>query len=247
MAMIMIPLILLGTGLIGVLAVSLYLALYRRYINRRLAEGRNGTGSMVVPIVVLIIVLVGAIMLSAVITISLIVRMFVAEETFVVPAEPGVYEESGPVSMGSERAALQLLYSEDLENSPFSGYTEGGEIPGYTRYETTDGDITFYYYIVNGNMEGILPRVLVSPADSCGDNATERLFSVKVGDRDSMYGDDNGIALFALRCDGFSGRIAFDEYIFTKDQQDLTEAMTVRNEDYFNKASIKGELLLDMN
>ena len=240
----LIVIILLGAVGLTAAITAAYLLIYRRYINRRLTEGRTAHGSMVSPLTVVVISLL-VVMVSVILVISVLVMIFMTKtENYTVPAGVSVSDGGREIVYGGY-TTVRPIHQDELSNSPFEGYTAGGDIKGYTRYETTDGDIKFFYYKTNENMGGVMPRLLICPVYSCSD-AAQKIFRVDL-EMENIQGTDDDAVLFALNCDTYEGNLIFSEYVFTADQAATINDPSKYSEDIFSQANIKGKLTIDLS
>ncbi|MBQ5311581.1 MAG: hypothetical protein ILP19_06020 [Oscillospiraceae bacterium] len=243
MAVFIVVIIVGAVGLIAAIT-ALYLIIYRRYINRRLIEGRTAHGSMAAPIAVLITALV-AVMASVILIISILVGLFMTKtEHYTVTAGTSVSDGGREIIYGGY-TTVRPIHPDELNGSPFEGYTAGSDIKGYTRYETTDGDIKFWYYKTNENMSGVMPRLLICPVCSCSDE-TEKILRFDL-EMESIQLADDGAVLFAVGCDNYYGILEFSEYVFTKEQAEKINDPSEYSEEYLEQADIKGKLTIDLS
>ena len=226
--------------LVPIITVTIYFIFYRRMINKRLANGNTGGKPMMSPLAFFVI---------AFICVTVISFFLIAGLSFLFMERKGIKKPTNGFD-GEMLASIKMIHTDELEDSPFSGYTSGGELKGYDRYEVTDGDVTFYYYKVKDNMHGILPRLIICPeCEKYEKYPMVKLYSTfKEGNRRLYMNylvDNEG--LFAVNCDGFEGDIDIDTYYFAPSQETLlSEPGQIYNEELMKQAEIQGHLSLNM-
>ena len=221
------------------ITVLIYMFYYRRKINKRLAEGsiadkRQGK-PMMPPI---IFVLVTIICVSAITALLIVVLSLFSFKNFT---------STGGSQNGFDGDMLvdvNTVYKEDLENSPFEGYKTGDEIRGYKMRTKKSGDITFYCYFVNDNMQGFLPRVIVVPDTAADTSGTSMGFIMKAeeGKKEQNFNGGGEPYMFTMDCDTFEGDIRFEVFYFNDEMNDTSLNWDERSE----ASKIKGVLELDM-
>ena len=235
MARTLIMVILAAPVVLGI-TVMIYMLFYRRKINKRLAEGITDGRSMMSPTAFFIITLI---------CVSAAVFVIVTAISFFMLSN---YKSSGTSRDGFDGAMLvnmSTIYEEDLENSPFEGYKTGDDIAGYTRHTQNNGDLTFYYYTVNNNMQGVLPRLIVATDTACDTSGTERGFIIRAeqGNKEIHFNGSGEYCMYAIDCDTFEGIISIEEYYFDDKQNDGVHDPY----ELSDSAEVKGVLELDMS
>ena len=218
------------------ITVLIYMLFYRRKINKRLAEGITGGKPMMSPIAFVIITLL---------CVSAAVFVIVTAISFFLLSN---FKSSGTSNDGYDGEMLVhigMIYEEELENSPFEGYKTGDDIAGYTKHTKEDGDITFYYYTVNYNMLGILPRVIVA-TDTAGDTSGKCRGFITDAKQDKRSLHINGSGeyyMYTIDGDKFAGTVRLEEFYYNDEPSEGLSDLEGKSE----TAEIKGVLELDMS
>ncbi|MBQ8966875.1 hypothetical protein [Ruminococcus sp.] len=224
--------------LVPAVTVVIYLVFYRRKINKRLAEGNLGGKPMMSPIAFFTRTFICVTAVAFVIIVNLIFAL-----------SPNTKGRNDGFA-GTRTLAIKALPDFYLEDSPFEGYTPGADIKGYDKYEMTDGLVTFYYYKIRGNMQGVLPRLMICPVCDTFDEYPMVSFRAKFDGGFNELGasgsSDNG-ALYAVDCDGYEGDLIFNVYYFTPNQEDMVNAPgQLYDETFQDKAEIFGTFNIDL-
>ena len=218
------------------ITVLIYMFYYRRKINKRLAEGniseKRNVKPMMPPIVFVLVTIICVSILAALLIVMLnFFSVGTGRSRNGFDGEPLIH--------------LRMMHESDMENSPFEGYKTGDDIAGYEKYKETNGDVTFYYYIVKDNMQGVLPRLMIAADISKDPEGLERGFHVYAseGKRKLDLGGSGGCYLYAIDCNTFEGTIRLEEFCF--DEELLFKHLSW--EEKYDTAKIKGTLELDMS
>ena len=222
--------------------VAIYLIFYRRRINKRLAEGKVSGKPMMSPLAFFVVTFI-CVTAAAFLIIAFLSYFLWANVKSV--GRVGTDGFDGPVP-----ASIRMLHEEELNDSPFCGYTAGGELKGYEKYETTNGDVTFYYYMVENSMQGVLPRLMVCPV--CDKEQEYPMVDMhanfKYGSKETDWSCSagNGV-LYAIDCDGFEGTMVMTFCCFSQEQEEMVnEPGQLYDEEFMKKAAYSGRLELDM-
>ncbi len=131
--------------LIVVVAFAIYKAVYKRKINKRLAEGREADiKPMMSPVKFTVITL-----LCTMIVLVILWGIF-AVKASKRQKELAVYP------------SISMLRENTIQDSPFAGYSFGDDINGYMHFSEQKGDLRLEIYVVKSQMRSILPPVLVA-------------------------------------------------------------------------------------
>lgn len=221
------------------ITVLIYMFYYRRKINKRLAEGaiagKKRKGKPMMPPIVFVLV---TIICVSIVTAMLVVVLSIFSLKNIT--------SSGSTHGGFDREALidmRTIHEEDLEDSLFKGYKTGDNIAGYTMHKQESGDLTFYYYMINANMQGILPRLIIA-TEASGDtsglchgisiNAKEGFKTLDIYGGSEFY-------MCAIECTEFEGDLKIKEYYY--DEEYLGEGYDIQ----YESARYKGTIELDMS
>ncbi len=228
------------------ITVLIYMFYYRRMINKRLAKGNisgKREGRPMMPPIVFI--LVTMICVSIVATLLVIVFAIFAGKNIVLTGRShGGFD-------GESLIHIRTISEDDMDDSFFEGYKTGDDIAGYTMHKQENGDLTFYYYIVNGNMQGILPRLIVVSEASGDTSDLCHGFHIKAkeGLRSfDMNGSGGNHNMTFIECTEFEGDIKLTEYYYDEDVYNSAfDDLTSYEEKLDAAARYKGTLELDMS
>jgi hypothetical protein len=222
------------------ITVLIYMFYYRRKINRRLAEGsiaekRKGK-PMMPPIVFVLVTIICVSAVTALLVIALSIFSF---KNFTSSGSSNGGFDGDPI------VDVCMVYKEDLENSPFEGYKTGDEIKGYKMRTKKSGDLIFYCYFVNDNMQGFLPRVIVVPDTTADTSGTSIGFIMKAeeGKKELTFNGSGEPYMFTMDCDTFEGDIRFEVFYF----DEALNGTLLSWEEKSEKSKVKGVLELDMS
>ena len=185
-------------------AFAVYKAIYKRRINKRLAEGREADiKPMMSPFKFVIVTLLGAV--GGMILIWLIIIIVFSARMNSQKKDMAVYP------------SLSFYRDEMLEDSLFAGYKFGDEIKGYYRVSKQFGDVKLEVYIINNSYD-MFPTVLVA-SDYVGDKETVTFCE---GVKYSFYSEKwvNDVcpdSLTAIDVGGYKGKFTLEHNVYYTD------------------------------
>lgn len=182
-------------------AFAVYKAIYKRRINKRLAEGREADiKPMMSPFKFIIVTLLGAV--GGMILIWLIIIIVFSARMNSQKKDMAVYP------------SLSFYRDEMLEDSLFAGYKFGDEIKGYNRVSKQFGDVKLEIYVTKYAFDPF-PSILVA-SDYVGD---EQEITVSEGVNYSFYNEKWGNdicpdSLVAIDIGGYKGKFKFTHNVY---------------------------------
>ncbi len=185
-------------------AFAVYKAIYKRRINKRLAEGREADiKPMMSPFKFIIVTLLGAV--GGMILIWLIIIIVFSARMNSQKKDMAVYP------------SLSFYRDEKLEDSLFAGYKFGDEIKGYNRVSKQFGDVKLEVYIIKNSYD-MFPTVLVA-SDYVGDKETVTFCEgVKYSFYSEKWGNDVcPDSLTAIDVGGYKGEFTLEHNVYYTD------------------------------
>ncbi|WP_028514112.1 hypothetical protein [Ruminococcus flavefaciens] len=185
-------------------AFAVYKAIYKRRINKRLAEGREADiKPMMSPFKFIIVTLLGAV--GGMILIWLIIIIVFSARMNSQKKDMAVYP------------SLSFYRDEMLEDSLFAGYKFGDEIKGYNRVSKQFGDVKLEVYIIKNSYD-MFPTVLVA-SDYVGDKETVTFCEgVKYSFYSEKWGNDVcPDSLTAIDVGGYKGEFTLEHNVYYTD------------------------------
>ncbi len=185
-------------------AFAVYKAIYKRRINKRLAEGREADiKPMMSPFKFVIVTLLGAV--GGMILIWLIIIIVFSARMNSQKKDMAVYP------------SLSFYRDEMLEDSLFAGYKFGDEIKGYNRFSKQFGDVKLEVYIIKNSYD-MFPTVLVA-SDYVGDKETVTFCEgVKYRFHSEKWGNDVcPDSLTAIDVGGYKGKFTLEHNVYYTD------------------------------
>ena len=185
-------------------AFAVYKAIYKRRINKRLAEGREADiKPMMSPFKFVIVTLLGAV--GGMILIWLIIIIVFSARMNSQKKDMAVYP------------SLSFYRDEKLEDSLFAGYKFGDEIKGYNRVSKQFGDVKLEVYIIKNSYD-MFPTVLVA-SDYVGDKETVTFCEgVKYSFYSEKWGNDVcPDSLTAIDVGGYKGEFTLEHNVYYTD------------------------------
>ena len=185
-------------------AFAVYKAIYKRRINKRLAEGREADiKPMMSPFKFIIVTLLGAV--GGMILIWLIIIIVFSARMNSQKKDMAVYP------------SLSFYRDEKLEDSLFAGYKFGDEIKGYNRVSKQFGDVKLEVYIIKNSYD-MFPTVLVA-SDYVGDKETVTFCEgVKYSFYSEKWGNDVcPDSLTAIDVGGYKGKFTLEHNVYYTD------------------------------
>lgn len=185
-------------------AFAVYKAIYKRRINKRLAEGREADiKPMMSPFKFVIVTLLGAV--GGMILIWLIIIIVFSARMNSQKKDMAVYP------------SLSFYRDEMLEDSLFAGYKFGDEIKGYNRFSKQFGDVKLEVYIIKNSYD-MFPTVLVA-SDYVGDKETVTFCEgVKYRFHSEKWGNDVcPDSLTAIDVGGYKGEFTLEHNVYYTD------------------------------
>lgn len=240
MAVRIVTMIIFAAAVIAITMV-VYLAVYRRRINRRLESvelGEDGGARkpMLPPILAFIFTLIGVTIVGWLVVVVLAASVYSLHTTGSGSPEPTVSD--------------CMMDREYLDNSPLKGYSPGDELPGYVKYEADSGDIHFIYYVYNDCWSDMFPQILIYP-EYTGDGK-----AAAFGEQMTMTDTDNGVTGFGsygstpgeMLFHGFSTKFFHGEfryeYYVTETNIEVTEST---DQDSIRAGALaSGTLIIDL-
>lgn len=201
----MIGLALLGIGIV-LITVKVYLAVYKKRANRKLAEGISGDlvedKPMISPI------MVGIVTFLATVTIVYLLMIILV----------GIFSKASRKS-DQEQPYISNYYltAESREDTIFKGVKVGEDIQGYNMYTETKGDITFIYYVNKMPYAHISPQLLVAEKYTGSKNIVETADNFSLSDSStfgSYGGEYDPECLTAISIDNFTGTLSIEYGVF---------------------------------
>ncbi|SFC36204.1 hypothetical protein [Ruminococcus albus] len=229
--------VILAAPIVLGITVLIYMFCYRRKINRRLAEGsiaEKRKGKPMMPPIVFVLVTI--ICVSIVTALLVIAISYFSINTFTTSRSNGGFDRESLIDM-------RMIHEEDLEDSLFEGYKTGDNIAGYTMHKQESGDLTFYYYMINANMQGILPRLIIATEASGDTSGLCHGISINAKEGFKTLGISGGSKFYmcAIECTEFEGDLKIKEYYY--DEEYLGEKYDIQ----YESARYKGTIELDMS
>lgn len=202
----MIGLALLGIGIV-LITVKVYLAVYKKRANRKLAEGISGDlvedKPMISPI------MVGIVTFLATVTIVYLLMIILV----------GIFSKASRDKGGTPQPYIHhySLTEEDRKGTVFEGAKVGEPIAGYNMYTEQQGDIKFIYYVNKMPYAHISPQLLVAEKYTGSKNIVETADNFSLSDSStfgSYGGEYDPECLTAISIDNFTGTLSIEYGVF---------------------------------